>query len=506
MTTPSTRTTRRRPAPSLTSGPQAQASAQRKVYTRRKARAKAKSEAFQVKAAAQMEALPVQHAHAAGIDVGSRSHWICVGFTTEANSGLIQEFPAHTAGLKAIAAFLHEHQVNTLAMESTGIYWIALYELLEAEGFEVLLVDPSYTHQLRGRPKTDRRDCQWIYRLHSVGLLAAAFRPDEKTCQLRTYLRQRANVVRQGSQHVQHMQKALEQMNLKLTEILSDITGVTGRSIIRAILRGTRAPEKLAKYRDKQCKASEAEIAQALTGSYREEHLFELKQAYEAWQFSLRQVAQADAQIALQLGRMKCDRALPPLKRKARPKRRVNSPGFDVRTALYYVVGLDLTEIEGISELTALTIISEIGPEVSKFPTVKKFCSWLGLCPNWRKTGGRVKSSRTRPGVNRAATAFRLAAHGLHRSQGALGAFLRRMKSRLGTPAALTATAHKLARIMYLALKHGLPYVRKSQEEYEAQMKEKQIKALKRKARQFGLELIEKPSPGSEKVEEAVQG
>jgi transposase len=211
-------------------------------------------------------------------------------------------------------------------------------------------------------------------------------------------------------------------MNLKLTEILSDITGVTGRAILRAILRGTRAPEKLAKYRDKGCKASEAEIAQALTGSYREEHLFELKQAYDAWQFTLKQVATVDTQVALQLGRMKCDRALPPLTPKGRPSRKINAPRFDVRTALYYVVGLDLTEIEGVSELTALTIVSEIGPGVSRFPTVKQFCSWLGLCPNWRKTGGRVKSSRTRPGVNRVAAAFRLAAHGLHRSQGALGA------------------------------------------------------------------------------------
>jgi transposase len=309
---------------------------------------------------------------------------------------------------------------------------------------------------------------------------------------LRAYLRQRANLVRQGSRHVQHMQKALEQMNLKLTEILSDITGVTGRSIIRAILRGTRAPEKLARYRDKQCKASEAEIAQALTGTYREEHLFELKLAYEAWQFTLGQVEKVDGQIALQLGRMKCDRALPPLKPKARPKRRANSPRFDVRTALYYVVGLDLTEIEGISELTALTLISEIGPGVSRFATVKKFCSWLGLCPNWRKTGGRVRSSRTRRGVNRAAQALRVAAQGLHHSKGALGGFLRRMKGRLGAQAALTATAHKLARIVYLALKHGLTYVRRGQEEYEAQMKEKQLKALKRKARQLGLEVVEK--------------
>jgi transposase len=487
--------TRRQPAsPSAASAGQAQAQAHRQAYQRRKTRAKAKSEALRQKEAAQMEALPVQHPHAAGIDIGSRSHWVCVGFATEAESGSIREFPAHTDGLKAIVAFLREHQVTTVAMESTGIYWIALYELLAAEGFEVLLVDPSYSHQLRGRPKTDRRDCQWIYRLHSVGLLAAAFRPDEQTCQLRSYLRQRANLVREGSRHVQHMQKALEQMNLKLTEIVSDITGLTGRSIIRAILRGTRAPEKLARYREKGCKASEAEIAQALTGTYREEHLFELKLAHEAWQFSLKQLEKVDAQIALQLGRMKCDRALPPLKPKARPKRRVNSPGFDVRTALYYVVGLDLTEIEGISELTALTLISEIGPGVSQFATVKKFCSWLGLCPNWKKTGGRVKSSRTRRGVNRAAQALRLAAGSLHNSHGALGGFLRRMKGRLGVQAALTATAHKLARIVYLALKHGMTYVRQSQEDYEAQMKDKQIKALRRKARQLGLEVVEKTS------------
>src|SRR3954470_13028635 len=501
MATP---TTRHPPAASSPpSGQQAQAQTQRQAYHRRKARAKVQSEVRRQKEVVQVEALPVQHPHAAGIDIGSRSHWVCVGFTTDAASGLIREFPAHTAGLKAIVAFLREHQVTTVAMESTGIYWIALYELLAAEGFEVLLVDPSYSHQLRGRPKTDRRDCQWIYRLHSVGLLAAAFRPDEKTCQLRAYLRQRANLVRQGSRHVQHMQKALEQMNLKLTEVLSDITGVTGRSIIRSILRGTRAPEKLAKYRDKGCKASEAQIAQALTGTYREEHLFELKLAYEAWQFSLKQLQKVDEQIALQLARMKCDRALPPLKSKARPKRRVNSPGFDVRTALYYVVGLDLTGIEGISELTALTLISEIGPGVSRFATVKKFCSWLGLCPNWKKTGGRVKSSRTRRGVNRAALALRLAAQSLHHSKGAVGGFLRRMKGRLGGQAAVTAAAHKLARIVYLALKHGLTYVRKSQEEYDAQMREKQLKALRRRARQLGLEVTEKASGSGDATADA---
>jgi transposase len=500
MTAP---TIRGQPTPTRATpgGPQAQA--QRQAFRRRKARAEARNETRRQNEAAQVEALPVLRPHACGIDIGSRSHWVCVGFAAAADSGLVREFPAHTPGLKDLVAFLREHQVQTVAMESTGIYWVPLYELLQAEGFEVLLVDPSYSRQLRGRPKTDRRDCQWIYRLHSVGLLAAAFRPDEETCRLRAYLRQRANLVRSASRHVQHMQKALEQMNLKLTEVLSDVTGLTGRSIIRAILRGTRAPEKLARYREKGCKASEAQIAQALTGSYREEHLFELKLAYEAWQFCLAQVGKVDGQIALQLGRMKSDRALPPLRPKPRPKRRANSPGFDVRTALYYVVGLDLTEIEGVSELTALTLIGEIGPAgLSRFASVKRFCSWLGLCPNWKKTGGRVRSSRTRRGVNRAAQALRLAAQSLHHSQGALGGFLRRMKGRLGGQAAVTATAHKLARIVYLALRHGLTYVRKSQEEYDAQMREKQIKALKRKARQLGLEVSEK-TPGGTAADEA---
>src|SRR5262245_56163385 len=370
---PMTAPTARHPPASASppSARQAQAQAHRQAYHRRKTRAKVQREARQRREAAQVEALPVQHPHAAGIDIGSRSHWACVGFTAAAASRLIQEFPAHTAGLQAIAAFLREHQVTTVALESTGVYWIPLFELLQAEGFEVLLVDPSYSHQLRGRPRTDRRDCQWIYRRHSDGLRAAAFRPDEKTCQLRAYLRQRANLVRQASRHVQHMQKALEQMNPKLAEILSDSTGVTGRSIIRAILRGTRAPEKLATYRDKAWKARAAAIARALTGTYREEHLFEVKLAYEAWQFTLGQVEKVDGQTALQLGRMKGDRALPPLKPKARPKRRVNSPRFDVRTALYYVVGLGWTGIAGISGLTALTLLSAIGPGVSQLAAVK---------------------------------------------------------------------------------------------------------------------------------------
>jgi transposase len=464
----------------------------RSAYRRRKARAQARAARAHEAEERRVTGLPVTQAHAAGIDIGSRSHWVCVGTGADDPAAGVREFPAHTDGLHQLLAYLRQHHVTSVAMESTGVYWIPLYELLESNGFEVLLVDPSYTKQVKGRPKTDRLDCQWIYRLHSVGLLAAAFRPDEKTCQLRSYLRQRANLIRYAGQHIQHMEKALEQMNLKLTEIISDITGVTGQAILRAILKGTRDPQKLARLRNQKCKATEAEIAQALNGSYRDEHLFALRQAYEAWQFYQKQLDKAEEQIQQQLARMKQDRALPPLKPRPRTSgRKPNQPRFDVRTALYYVVGIDLTEIEGIAELTALTIISEIGPDVSKFATVKHFCSWLGLCPQLKKTGGRVRSSRTRPGVNRAAAAFRLAANSLYASKGALGAFLRRQKGRLGAPQAVTATAHKLARIVYLALKHGLAYVRQSQQEYEARVREQQIKGVKRRARQLGLEVIE---------------
>jgi transposase len=481
---------------------QAKQAQQRQAYRQRKTRTRAKASAQHEAEARRLRGLPVTQAHAAGIDIGSRSHWVCVGYADEGPSDFIREFPAHTDGLHQILAFLRQHEVTTVALESTGIYWVPLYELLDANGLEVLLVDPSCTKQVKGRPKTDRLDCQWIYRLHSVGLLAAAFRPDETTCQLRSYLRQRANVIRYAGQHIQHLQKALEQMNLKLTGIISDITGVTGRAIIQAILKGTRDPHKLARLRHQRCQATEAEMAQALTGSYREEHLFALRQAYEAWQFYQRQLDKTDAQIQQQLGRMKRERALPPLKPRPRTGgRKPNHPRFDVRTALYYVVGIDLTEIEGIEEMTALTLISELGSDVSKFATVKHFCSWLGLCPQLRKTGGRVRSSRTRPGVNRAAAALRLAANGLHASKGALGAFLRRKKSHLGAPQAVTATAHKLARIVYLALKHGLAYVRQTQEEYEAKVRDRQIKAVKRKARQLGLEVVDQqpaaPAPAA---------
>jgi transposase len=471
-------------------------SAQAKAHAKRKQRARAKAEANRQAEIDRVNALPITNRRAAGIDVGKKTHWVCVGFTEDSPSDLLCEFSAHTDGLHELVAFLREHEVTTVALESSGHYWIVLYELLDSQGFEVFLVDPSYTKQIKGRPKSDRLDCQWIYRLHAVGLLAAAFRPDEQTCVLRNYLRQRANLIRYAGQHIQHMEKALEQMNLKLTVVISHLTGVTGRKIIQAILRGTRDPQKLAKLRHEKCHASEREIAQALTGSYRAEHLFALRQAYEAWQFYQGQLDRVEEQIQQQLAQMKSTRALPPLPPKPRQRgRKPNDPRFDVRTALYYVVGLDLTEIEGFDEMTALTIISELGTDLSKFATVKHFCSWLALCPQMKKTGGKVKSSRIRPGVNRVSAALRLAAFSLARSHGALGAYYRRMKSRLGAPSAIVATAHKLARIVYYALTKGMAYVRQSQEEYQQHMRLKQIESLKRKARQLGFEIHEQAQP-----------
>lgn len=441
------------------------------------------------------ESLPVVNRHAAGIDVGAASHWVCVAATPD-GSDPVREFSAFTQGLQDIVTWLQACGVTTVAMESTGIYWVPLYERLDSEGFEVLLVDPSYTKQVKGRPKTDRRDCQWIQRLHAHGLLAAAFRPDEQTCVLRSYLRLRANHVRYAGQHIQHMQKALEQMNLKLPEVVSDLTGVTGMQIIQAILRGEHDPVQLATYRDRRCHNSEETIAQALNGSYRDEHLCALQHAVDCWEFYQQKISELDVVIQTHLHRLKKAQPLPPLPPQPRVrKRKPNEPRFDVRTALSYVTGVDLTAIEGIDELTALTVISEIGTDMTRWATGTHFCSWLGLCPQHKQSGGKIKSSRTRPGVNRAAAALCVAASSLHRNKNALGAYFRRMKSRLGTPKAVTATAHKLARILYHTLRYGHAYVKKTQEEYDILMRDRQIKTLTRRARMLGFEVVERVPP-----------
>jgi transposase len=437
----------------------------------------------------QLATMPIVNAGAAGIDIGDATHWVCVEQTPD-GAPRVREFSAMTHGLRELIAWLRQCGVTTVALEATGIYSHILFLMLLEEGFQAKLVPPQFTRQIQGRPKTDKRDCEWIQRLHRLGFLPAAFQPDEATQTLRDYVRQRGNHVRLSSHHILRMQKALQLMNLKLTKVLGDITGVTGLAIIRAILQGQRDPVQLAQLRDPRCKHSKEEIAQALNGRYRPEHLLELKLSFHMWEQYQKMIGQLDRAIKDQLERMRRNSILPPLPEPTRKRgHKPHDPAFDVRTALYYLSGVDLTAIEGISELNALVILSEIGTDLSKWPTEKHFSSWLGLCPNWKKTGGKVRSSQTRRGKNRAATAFRLAAYSLIRSHGYLGAYMRRQRARLGAPKAITATAHKLARIVYNLLKYGVAYLQKTEEEYAAQLRARRLKSLQRQARELGYKL-----------------
>lgn len=446
-------------------------------------------------AAAELATLPVQHLHAAGIDVGDASHWVCVESTPD-GSDTVREFPAHTPGLRALVAWLRHCGVTTVALEASGVYGHVLFLTLIEEGFAAVMTSPAFTRQIKGRPKTDRRDCQWIQRLHQHGLLPSVFQPDEATQTLRSYVRQRANLVRLSGQHIQRLQKALELMNLKLTKVLGDITGVTGLKILRAILQGQRDPQVLAKLRDRRCKRPEPEIAQALDGRYRPEHLSELKSCLVLWEKYQEVIGELDDVIAAQLRTLRRSSPLPPLSAKPRVRgKKPHDPKFDVRTALYYVTGVDLTAIEGIDEVHALTLVSELGTDFTKWPTVKHFASWLGLCPNWKKTGGKVKSSQTRKGKNRAAGALRLAAWALIRSHSYLGAYLRRQRSRLGAPKAITATAHKLARIIYNLMRFGVAYARREEAAYAEQVRARLEKQLHRRAKELGFAVIRLDPP-----------
>lgn len=432
--------------------------------------------------------------HAAGIDIGSAEHWVAV--PPEADADPVRSFGTCTADLEALADWLQACGVTSVAMESTGVYWIPLFELLEARGLQVRLVDARQTRALPGRPKDDARDCQWIQRLHSCGLLGAAFRPEDQVVVLRSYLRQRQMLIGYASDHIRHLQKALEQLNVKLPEVVADVTGVTGMSIIKAILAGERDPAQLAKLRDPRCKQDEQAIARALHGNWRAEHLFCLRQALALYEFYQGQLAECDRHLDAHLQTFADRSAAAPVpprpagKRKQRRKHKSNVPAFDARAQLYRMSGVDLTQIEGIEEGTALVLLSEIGLDMTRWPTEKHFCSWLGLSPQHKISGGRVLSRRVRPGVNRAAQALRLAARALEHSQSALGACFRRWKSRLGAPKAITAAAHKLARLVYSLLKHGQSYLAVGLEEYEREHQERQLRNLNRKARELGYELV----------------
>jgi transposase len=445
------------------------------------------------------------HPHAAGIDIHANVHWVAVPHedvplpSADHPPNLpvhVRSFGTCTADLIELANWLSQCGVKTIAMESTGIYWIPLFELLESRGFEVYLVEPRQSRHAPGRPKSDVLDCQWLQRLHSYGLLTASFRPAEQVVVLRSYLRQRQMLIRYAGQHVQHMQKALEQMNVKLTEVVSDVTGLTGMAIIQAILRGERNPLELAKLRNDRCKRTEAEIARALYGNWRAEHLFALRQAVTVYAFYRKQLQECDVQLQTCLAAFADQsKGRPCPKRTRQRNKNPNEPAFDLEKTLYQMSGVNLTVLEAIDPNTALVLLSEIGPDVSRFPTVKHFTSWLGLSPQHQGSAGKIRSRRVARGSCRAGRALRLAVQGCYHAKHVLGAFYRRIQARAGAPKAIVATARKLAERVYRMLRYGAEYVCQKIDVYEAAYRARLVKGLARKAAELGYRL--EPAPTS---------
>jgi transposase len=426
---------------------------------------------------------------AAGIDIGSKSHFVAV--PESCDEVCVREFKSFTTDLFELANWLEKCGIQTIAMESTGVYWIPLYELLESRGFEVRLVDARHVKNVSGR-KTDVLDCQWLQQLHTYGLLSGAFRPDEQVCVLRAYLRQRSMLIQQVATHIQHMQKALSQMNVQLHNVISDIMGITGMKIIRAIVDGERDPKLLATYRDGRCKNPLEIIEKSLTGNYRDEHIFTLKQALELCDTYKSKIEICDDEIEKQLSKFENRKEVTEedLKKCFSKKQRAkNAPSFNLQEHLIRMTGVDLTAVPGIEAYGGLKIISEIGLDLSRWKTSKQFASWLGLCPGNKVSGGKQLSGKTKRAKNRAASILRMAASSLYRNDSALGAFFRRLKSRVGAPKAITATAHKLATIIFNMLKNGMEYVETGQDYYEQRYHERMLKNLNMRAKNFGFEL-----------------
>jgi len=425
---------------------------------------------------------------AAGIDIGSTFHFVAVpeGRADPA----VRQFGCLTPDLHEMGKWLKHCGIVSVALESTGVYWIPVLQILEQYGIEAKLVDAYHVKNVPGR-KSDVQDCQWLQRLHMYGLLRAAFVPEQPIAVLRSYWRHRVGLVEAAARQIQLMQKSLEMMNLQLHKVLSDISGLSGMKIIRAILVGERDPAVLARMKHRMVKSSEETIAKALTGDWREEHLFTLRQALELYDVYQDKIVQCDWQIEQYMTRfaIKADPADLAAKPTKKNKRGKNEPRFDLRSHLYQISGVDLTLIDGIDVMTAQTLISECGFDMSRFPSERHFSSWMGLCPNNKITGGKVFGRRSRKVHNRVATALRVAAQSLHRSSTALGAFYRRMRARLGAPKAITATAHKLATLVYRMLKFGENYVDKGQEYYERQYQERVVRSLQRRAKEMGFTL-----------------
>jgi transposase len=434
--------------------------------------------------------VPTINPNTAGVDIGATEIYVAVPADRDPDS--VRSFGTFTEDLHALAAWLKACGVTSVAMESTSVYWIPLFLLLEEQGFEVCLVNARHVKNVPGR-KTDVVDCQWLQYLHSVGLLRGSFHPPEAVSAVRSVLRHRGSLVRMAASHIQHMQKALTQMNLHLHHVISDITGKTGLLILDAILAGERDPATLAQRRDSRVRASQETIAKALVGTWRREHLFTLRQSLCAYRNYQDQINQCDREIQEMLSHFSSQ--ADPREQPLPPRSRTSSPthgglGFDLRTEMYRILGTDLTAIPGLEAATVHTLFSELGRDLSAFRTCGHFCSWLGLCPDNRISGGKILSVGTRKVKHRAATALRLAAQTLHRSDSPLGEFYRRMRARLGAPKAITATAHKLARLIYYLITTGKAYDETVFAHSEHRHQQRRARRLQTQAAAMGYRLV----------------
>ena len=430
------------------------------------------------------------HPHAAGLDCGSAEHVVAV--PPDRDPAPVQSFATFTGDLHRLADWLTACRVTHVAMEATGVYWIPVFEILETRGFQVILVNARHIKHVPGR-KTDVSDAEWIRDLHILGLLRGSFRPADDIVVLRGYLRHRATLIESAAALVQRMQKALVQMNLQLPLVVSDITGVTGLRILRDIVAGQRDPQQLARHRDYRCRASEADIVGALTGHYRAEHLFALQQNLELFDTYQRQLAACDAAVETYLTHLAArlpapTSPLPAARRRQKPRN--NEPRFDVRTPLHHLTGVDVSQVDAIGPYNTLRLLAEIGTDMTRWATEQHFTSWLTLAPRNKISGGRLLSSRTPPSANRAAAIFRLAAVNVGRMQTALGAFYRRLAYRVGKAKAVTATARKLAILVYRTLRYGLVYVDPGADTYNRQQRDRVVRTLKHRAATLGFELV----------------
>ncbi len=436
--------------------------------------------------------LPVLQPNAGGIDIGAREIFVAVPPGRDPRP--VRAFATFTADLHALRDWLQACGVTTVVMESTGVYWIPLFQILESAGIEVCLVNARHCKNLPGR-KTDVQDCQWLQYLHSVGLLRGSFRPADQVCAVRSLLRHRDGLVRAAATCVHRLHKALTQMNVQLQHVIADVTGVTGLAILEAILAGERDPVALAKLRDGRIRASTDTITKSLRGDWRSEHLFTLRQGLETWKHYQAQLTACDAETARLLAAFdaKVDGAAHPLPPRTSTHKspQKNEPRFAAREELYRTCGVDLTQVPGFQSGTALVLVGELGPDFAeRFPTAKHFGSWLGLCPDNRITGGKIMSSSTRDVNSRAATALRLAAQGLNKAQNYFGDLYRRWKARLGTPKAITAMAHKLARILWHLFKYREAFNPEVFRKEAEKMKRKKLARLHNTAAALGLKLV----------------